>query len=57
VFPWNPWIVADPVPPWIRDHIDINVLRDLAAVQMRAQRTILEEHAKAIGEMERLIKG
>jgi hypothetical protein len=50
-----PWEIGDPVPPWLRDHLDINVIKELGAAQIRTQRQILEVRLKAAQEMEKLV--
>lgn len=50
-----PWEIGDPVPPWLRDHLDINVIKEIGVAQIRTQRQILEVRLKAAQDLEKLI--
>lgn len=50
-----PWEIGDPVPPWLRDHIDVNVIREIGVAHIRAQREILEIRVKAAQNLERML--
>lgn len=41
-------IYWDPVPPWILHVLDKNILRELAIIQIEAQRSALEIQMKSI---------
>lgn len=53
--PFVPWEIGDPVPPWLRDHLDINVIKEIGVAQIRTQRQILEVRLKAAQDLEKLI--
>ena len=50
-----PWEIGDHVPPWLRDHIDVNVIRDIGIAHVRAQREILEIRVRAAQNLERML--
>jgi hypothetical protein len=56
-FRFRPFPHWDPVPDWVLQHLDVRVLKQIAAVQMRFERTALEAQAKAMAEVEKLIQG
>lgn len=45
----------DPVPDWILKHLKPEILREVAVVQLRFQRNVLEQQVKAIAEVEKLV--
>lgn len=45
----------DPVPDWVITQLDPKVLRQLAAIQIRFERNVLEEQMKSLTEVEKLI--
>jgi len=54
-FRFRPFPHWDPVPDWVLSHLDPRVIRQVAAVQMRFQKSVQEQQAKASAEIERLI--
>ena len=45
----------DPVPDWLLPHLKPEILREIAVLQLRFQRSVLEQQVKAIGEVEKLV--
>ena len=54
-FRFRPHPHWDPVPDWVLAHLDPRILRQIAVIQLKFQRTTLEQQAKAIAEVERLV--
>ena len=54
-FRFRPFPHWDPVPDWVLSHLDPRVLRQIAVIQMKVQRNGLEQQAKALGEIEKLL--
>jgi hypothetical protein len=46
----------DPVPPWLRDHLDIKVIQELAVIQLEKRMRILEIEQIAVKETISAIK-
>lgn len=40
-------LIADPIPPWLRNHLDKRQLIQLAAIEMDMRKAILEAALKA----------
>lgn len=55
VFRFRPFPHWDPVPDWVLTHLDRAVLTKIAAVQIRFERSVLEQQAKALAEIEKLV--
>jgi hypothetical protein len=47
----------DPVPPWLRDHLDVKVIQDLAVIQLEKRMRILEVEQIAVKETISALKG
>jgi len=57
LFRYRPWQIWDPVPPWLLRILDDRVLRELAVVQLEAQRSALDVQAKSIDRTLGVLKG
>jgi hypothetical protein len=53
---WIPEEVADPVPPWLINILDKNILRDLTIVSLERKRAISEANIKAIENAAAIIR-
>lgn len=54
-FRFRPFPHWDPVPDWVLTHIDPGVLRKIAVIQIRTEIVALEQQAKALAEVEKLL--
>lgn len=54
-FRFRPFPHWDPVPDWVLNHLDPRVLTKIAAIQIRVERAALEQQAKALAEVEKLM--
>lgn len=50
-FIFNPKWWWDPVPPWLNEHLTIEVARDLAKIQLEKQARVLELEQTAVKQM------
>ncbi len=53
---WIPEEVADPVPPWLINILDRNILRDLAVVSLERTRAVHEANLKAVTNALAIVK-
>jgi len=54
---FRPWIIPDPVAPWVATELDKNQLVALARVGLELSRNVLEAQLKANAQAAEILKG